>query len=405
MHVRTRPGGGPEHKENGSARPSRRGRYLRRTALGLAAFLALTYVAAGWYVSGEIIDGIHIYRSEVEYDTDVIAVEDNQIILDVSDERDVGFDGDAVMGLRWEGGYGQVGPAISVEGSRQVRPFSLLDGSPPPVGGDIADFDSFAFTGDPAALNLDFETVTYPAPLGDLQAWHIPGESSTWIIAVHGRRADRDEFLRLIDSVRDAGHPLLVIRYRNDEDSPQTEDSMILAGQKEWEDVAAAVDYAVSRGATGVVVSGMSLGGGITLSYAMHAEPGLVKGLILEAPVADLREIVRLRSGEALPVGGPIGDSILAVGRLVTWLRTGLDFDEVDYIERADELAMPILWFHGTDDTTVPHEVGEQFRDARPDLIEFHSITDAVHVRAWNEDPERYGEVVTAFLARVSAED
>jgi hypothetical protein len=366
--------------------------------------VVLVYAGAGWYVSGEIIDGIRIARSEVVYDTDVLSVDDSLITLGLSDERDVEFDGDAVMGLRWEEGYGQVGPAIEVSDTTQTRPFVLLAGSLPPLGSDITDFDSFAFPGDPSILGVDFEMVTYPAPLGDLEAWYVPGDAETWIVAVHGRNADRTEFLRLIDAVKDLDNPILVVTYRNDENAPATDDSLILAGQREWEDVGAAVDFAQSQGARGVVVYGASLGGSLALSYAMESPPDVVRGLILEAPVADLREIVRLRSGEALPVGGPVGDSILAVGRLFVWLRTGLDFDRVDYIDRARELDMAVLWFHGTEDTGVPFTVAEQFREARPDLVELHPIPDAVHVRAWNEDPEGFKSTVTDFLNRVSGQ-
>ncbi|HEX6302345.1 MAG TPA: alpha/beta hydrolase [Acidimicrobiia bacterium] len=390
--------------EAGTRRGRRLRRILRWTGLVLVFLVVLVYAGAGWYVSGEIIDGLRIARSEVVYDTDVLSVDDSVIMLGLSDERDIEFDGDAVMGLRWEGGYGQVGPAVEVSDTTQTRPFVLLEGSLPPLGSDIADFDSFAFPGDPSILGVEFETVTYPAPLGDLEAWYVPGDADTWIVAVHGRNADPTEFLRLIDAVEDLDYPILVITYRNDENAPATDDSLILAGQREWEDVDAAVDFAQSQGAQGVVVYGASMGGGITLSYAMESPPGVVKGLILEAPAADLREIVRLRSGEALPVGGPVGDSILAVGRFFAWLRTGLDFDRVDYTDRAQELDMAVLWFHGTEDTGVPFAVAEQFREARPDLVELHPIPDAVHVRAWNEDPEGFEVTVTDFLNRVSGE-
>jgi fermentation-respiration switch protein FrsA (DUF1100 family) len=80
---------------------------------------------------------------------------------------------------------------------------------------------------------------------------------------------------------------------------------------------------------------------------------------------------------------------------------TGVDFDVVDYIDRAASLDMPILLFHGTEDGTVPHAISENLTAARPDLVQFHSIPDADHVRAWNEDPDWYRDTVTAFLARI----
>jgi uncharacterized protein len=51
-------------------------------------------------------------------------------------------------------------------------------------------------------------------------------------------------------------------------------------------------------------------------------------------------------------------------------------------------MTAPMLVFHGTADTTIPFEIGESFAAARPDLVEFHTVEGAGHVRAWNEDPE-----------------
>jgi alpha-beta hydrolase superfamily lysophospholipase len=379
-------------------------RFLKIAGLSVLILLVVVYAGIGWYVSGEIISGgLRTSPYVVEYDTAVVSIGDDEITIRVPDEESVPSDVDAVMGLRWEGGYGQVGPATAVDGDLETRPFSLTQGNPPAVGDDIADFDSFAFPNDPSVLGVDYEVVTYATPLGDVDAWLFPGSNDTWIVAVHGNAADRTEYLRLVDSISGLGYPVLVIRYRNDPESPATGDSLILMGQEEHEDVVAAVDYALDNGAADVIVYGTSLGGAVTLGYALEETRDVVRGLILEAPVTDLREAVRLRSGEALPIGGPIGDSFLAAGRLVASLRTGLDFDTVDYVERAAELDMPILLFHGVDDPKVPLAISQNLAAERPDLVEFHAIPDAAHVRAWNEDPASYAGTVTAFLDRVQA--
>ena len=391
----------PKHARVDPTRTDRRRRNLRRAAVSVAALVAVVYGAVGWYVSGEIIDGLVSRPHIVEYDTDVLSVSADEIEVGLADESSVEADRNAVMGLRWEGGYAQLGPATSWTDTTEIRPFRLLDGELPAMGEDIVDFDSFAFPSDPSVLGVGFETVVYPSELGDMEAWYLPGAGSTWIVAVHGRASDRTEVLRLIDVTGDLDHPMLVIRYRNSVDSPTTDGSLILMGQEEWRDVASAVDFATANGASDVVLYGPSMGGALVLSYALQDSRDEIRGLILESPAADLRETVAIRSGEALPIGGPIGDSLLAVGRLFTSLRTGLDFDTVDYVDRADELDMPILLFHGVDDTTVPYAIGESLAAARPDLVEFHTLADGGHVRAWNEDPEGYAEIVIDFLEAI----
>jgi uncharacterized protein len=391
----------------GTARePHRRGRWWRRVAVVVVVVLTAGYAGAGWYVSGLIIDEARISGpSPAEYDTAVVLVEGGTVTLERSEPvESLEADRDAVMGLTWDGGYGQIGPATSFEGPTEVRELTVLDGTPPPTGDDVADVDPYAFSTDPARVGLAYETVTYPSPLGELEAWFFPGASETWIIGVHGRNADRHEFLRLVDVTADLGHPTLLVRYRNDPGAPSSDGSLVLFGQEEWRDVAAAVDFAVDNGAPDVVLAGMSLGSGLVLAHLLEGDPERVRGAILESPNADVRETIRLKSGEALPIGGPIGDAILGAGRLATTLRTGLDFDEIDYVDRAGELTSPILVFHGTADTKIPFEIGESLAAARPDLVEFHAIEGGGHVRAWNEDPEAYATHVRAFLTRIAGE-
>jgi uncharacterized protein len=403
----TRPTDAGDH--GGPRGPSGRGRgrrWVRRAVVALVALVAVLYAAVGWYVSGEMIAALRVEPpSPVQFDTDVLAIEGGDITLRRPDEASRAADRDAVMGVTWEAGYGQVGPAHEVAGDIEVRPLTVLVGSPPPVGAEVVDVDPFAFSPDPSVLGLDVEVVTYASPLGELEAWLFPGRSSTWIIAVHGGGADRHEFLRLVDATHHLGYPTLVIRYRNDPGAPASDGSLLLVGQEEWPDVEAAISYAVGRGATDVVLVGASMGGGLVLSQVLEGDAALVRGLILESPNVDVRETIRLRSGEALPVGGLVGDSILAVGRAFVWLRTGLDFDAVDYVDRADELSVPTLLLHGTEDAKIPVEVADGFAEARPDLIEYHRIEGGAHVRAWNEDPARYATVVEAFLGRVAPRD
>jgi uncharacterized protein len=374
-------------------------------AVTLIALIVLGYAGVGWYVSDQIIAGLRVDPpTPIEYDTEVIALEEGRVTLERPDEAALEADRDAVMGLSWDGGYGQIGPSRSFAGGTEIRDLRVLEGTAPAIGPDRVDVDSFAFPPDPARSGISYDTVTYPSPLGELEAWLFPGERDTWIVAVHGGGADRHELLRLVDATAGLGYPTLVVRYRNDPGSPATDDALLLAGQEEWEDVAAAIDLARASGASDVVLAGTSMGGALTLGYLVEGDADVVRGVILEAPTADLREIVRLRSGEALPVGGMLGTSILAVGRAITSLRTGLDFDTVDYVDRAHELTSPMLLLHGSEDTKVPIEISEALAAARPDLVEFHAVEGGAHVRAWNEDPQTYTDTLRAFLERIDAD-
>jgi hypothetical protein len=169
------------------------------------------------------------------YDTAVTLVEDGTITLERPEPIEkLEADRDAVMGLTRDGGYGQLGPSLSFDGPTEVRELTVLDGTPPPTGDDMADVDPFAYSTDPARVGFAYETVTYPSPLGELESWLFPGERETWIVGVHGRNVDRHEFLRLVDATADLGYPTLLVRYRNDPGAPSSDGSLILLGQEEW---------------------------------------------------------------------------------------------------------------------------------------------------------------------------
>ena len=204
--------------------PSERTGRARRIALITVGVIVVLYAAIGWYISGEILGSLRVDQWVTESNIDIVEVGNGTITLAVpeSDVREA--DRDAVLGLQWPGGYGQVGAATSFDGDIEVRPFALLQGGAPPLGADVAHFDAFAFPTDPATLGIEFQRVTYAAPLGDLEAWLVPGDGSTWIVAVHGLGADRTEFLRFLSSSDDLDYPTLVVRYRNDEGAPTSND-------------------------------------------------------------------------------------------------------------------------------------------------------------------------------------
>lgn len=373
---------------------------MRRLAVGVALVVIAFYAGVGWYASGEILAGLSTEPWEIVYDVDVLAGHGDQVTIDVSTAEGNEWDDDATMGLRWKGGFAVAGPSMGGDDSIQIRTLDVLAGTPP-VGAEVANLDPLVFVGDPGDFGADFENVTYPGPLGEMDAWFVPGSDDTWVVAVHGLAAQRRDMLRFVQAMGDLDHPMLVITYRNDVGAPDT-GGIGTMGQTEWEDLQAAVEYARSQGASSIVLSGVSMGGAVILSYLVNADDlSGIRGAILEAPAADLGEVVSLRSGEAIPVGGPIGDSLVATGKLFAQLRSGIDFAAVDYVARAGELTVPILMFHGTEDEVVPFSIGEALARARPDLVEFHAIDDAAHVRAWNEDRTAYCDVIETWLDRL----
>ncbi|MCC7366058.1 MAG: alpha/beta fold hydrolase [Dehalococcoidia bacterium] len=310
-----------------------------------------------------------------------------------------GWDVDALFGLQWPGGYGQVGPAISREARSVVRAYIPLEGGTPPPG-TLARVDTFAFPADPLGRGIDFTEVHVPGDVGVLPAWHIAGEGDTWAIFVHGKGAWRGEALRVLPLVREFGLPGLAITYRGDAGIEGDSTLHYAYGHHEWRDLEAAVQHALNAGARRVVLFGYSMGGSISMSFLKHSElRDRVAALVLDAPMLDFAETLRFRLA-AGRIPKPVRALILALVRATS----PVDWHALDYTRETAYLTVPTLLVHGDRDATVPVTTSDRLARLRPDVVEYARLEGAGHVHGWNVGPEAYEDRLRAFLqAHVNA--
>lgn len=364
----------------------------------LLLFISLVVGGGGWYYADALKDGaLAVDHEPDELDLIVAAVDDETITLRSTPEAE--DDGDwtrgGIFGLEWPGGYAQVGDILEIGEDEVVREFAA--GQQRPQVGALARLDSFAFSGDPQeARGLAYQDVAYASLLGEFPAWFLEGSSDIWAIFVHGKGADREEALRMLPAVSEAGLPCLVIAYRNDEGAPQDPDGFYRYGATEWRDLEGAVQYALDHGARRVILVGYSMGGGIVASFLYRsALSGHVAAVILDAPVLNLEATVDWGARDRF-VPWPLKD----VGKEIAGARYDIDWGELDYLRRAGELAAPVLLFHGDADEKVPVATSAELAELRPDLVEYIRTPGAGHVRSWNADPEAYEAAVREFLLR-----
>lgn len=248
------------------------------------------------------------------------------------------------------------------------------------------------------ALGLPFETVHYDAPLGPTPAWVVPGAApDDWVVLVHGRAGAPEDWMAQIDTIHDAGYTSMTITYRNDAGAPSAPDRRYGMGATEGEDVTAAVDYAVANGATRVVLMGVSLGGAAVMSSLRDGADPAVSGVVLDSPILDFSDAV---DAGADRLGVWIPPTVLWLGRQVTSWRTGLDWQQVDYLEPTDPLVMPALVMHGTSDDMVPITQSRELAARHPDLVTLVE-TPTEHADAWAYDPDAYDAALLGFLGQV----
>ena len=202
-----------------------------------------------------------------------------------------------------------------------------------------------------------------------------------------------------------AGYNVLAITYLGDYGNMPYADGHLGFGATEWPDVEAAVEWALARGTTDVVLVGNSMGTTVVAAFLRESDSAaLVRGVVLDSAAIDLAQTVEAGAAEvSLPVLGAPPSSLVTVAEWFAHLRFGVDWDYLDYAD--DEMwdSVPTLALHGAEDPTVTVQVSRDFAALHPTTVQFEEFAGAQHVESWNTDRSRYEAVMTAFLGRVRA--
>lgn len=382
-------------------------------AIAVVLLAALFYGGGGWFFSGVIEeDALVVKPMTVEYPIEVTAIADDTITLEVvedlgssQDQSGGQWSRDLWVGIGTEDTSGLVGPAINRTDEVATRRYI-----PPRVGslevGDRVRLNVRAYWPNPGrGLDQEFENVTYQDSLGEFPSWLTPAENDkVWAIYVHGKGADRVEPLRIEASLQEEGLTGLNIEYRNDPGAPSVSGNIARYGQTEWQDLNAAVEFALARGAKRFVLVGTSMGASIILGFMERSEHApKVEALVLDSPATDIGEIIRTEAKTT-----PLIPGVVDVGPGLTWSamtiaswRFDISWSQTGYNDRAGDINVPMLIWAAEDDTTVPIETIEEFvANAQPDLVQFERVTNpqASHLMSWNVDPDRYDSVTRAFI-------
>ena len=367
-------------------------------------FTIIVLLGGGWFVSMRIKQGVlEPERTSQPFDLEVVDLKDDRITLRVTPQtKNAEWKSEGIWGLRWNGGYAQVGEILSRNDQHVVRTFVPMMKNLKP--GDRVRLDGFPFPDDPLkSFNLPTKKIFFNSPLGEFAAFYLDGSQSIWVIFVHGKRdpPPRNPLRAypILPLVCKLGFPSLIITYRNDIGTLANPDGYHWYGLTEWKDLEGAATYALEHGAEKLILVGYSMGGAIVMNF-LHLSPlkGDVIGVILDSPMLDLSATI---DHGARQIGFP--SIFTSLGKLTAGIRFKIDWKALNYLGRANELTVPILLFHGHADRTIPVETSDALAKARPDIVRYHRIHGATHIRSWNMNPTTYEETVSEFLKYLMA--
>lgn len=352
--------------------------------------------------------------------TDVLAVVDTSTGREVILRADEYTTVPGVYSLTFDDGAG-------VARIGRISSFDPRDGTVQRVveqvySGDLATARRGRFTGfvypTPSDAGLDAREVHIPVPGGHAPAWFVaPGPSADgrprpaeglWAIMVHGRGARRNEGIRTVPTAQRLGMSSLLISYRNDGDAPDAADARYGLGTTEWEDVEAAITFALAHGARDVVLFGWSMGGAVILQTVDRSRlTPHVRAVVLTGPVVDWVDVLQhqARLNRIPEAVGLLGQWLLSnrAGRFITGLAAPVDLKSLDWVTRADHVRVPTLILHSEDDEYVPVGPSQDLAERNPDLVRFVRFHQARHTREQNVDPRRWDITVRGWLRAVLA--
>ncbi|QEA29486.1 alpha/beta fold hydrolase [Microbacterium sp. CBA3102] len=379
-------------------------RYIGRCIGISSAVLGACVAALGWGIARKLTAPV----GPRTFNLVIRDIEDRGDRLRIVLDRTRDTEAVGIYNLWFEnGGWVQLDDDVQDHGTDQVsRTITGCSAGLTPRAGDRVSWSGIYFA-TPTDAGLEDRDVKISTAGGYAPSWKVDGDPSTWAIHIHGLGSTRAGTLRGVQVATELGYTSLVVSYRNDGEGPRVGTGRSTLGVTEVDDVEAAIGYAVRCGAERIVLFGWSMGAAIALQIAHRPPHGpLVAGLVLDSPVLNWSAAIETNCRRAgLPRNAGVLTTPWLTKRLLAralGLSSAVQLNEMNWIEHASKLSVPMLILHGSRDDSVPLRVSELLRDRRPDVVTLE-VFDAGHTLSWNSHSERWRRSVAEWLFVVQA--
>lgn len=251
----------------------------------------------------------------------------------------------------------------------------------------------------PASIGLAFQKVNFKSADGvNLDAWWIPAPaaSTRTMLVCHGVGANRDDILRFIPFLHNAGYHVLTWDWRGHGLSDWTQ---VTFGLNEKKDVRAAVDWLKKEKpaeSAWLGALGISMGAGILVQAGPSCPE--VKAFVLDSPFSSVRTMLPYMLRTLPPM---LRDLVCALTAMAARVVVGTSVDGVAPVNFIGDIApRPIFMSHGKADQVIPWEETPRLQAAAKGPVEVWLEPDIRHTELREYQPEEYHRRVLAFLEK-----
>lgn len=218
--------------------------------------------------------------------------------------------------------------------------------------------------------------------------------SNKWIIAVHGYRSSGKRDMSYPAKVfNEVGFNVLVPDLQSHGKSTGNEIGM---GWLEKENVKAWIDKIISHYPEAeITLFGGSMGAATVMMTSGEELPKQVKVLVADCGYTTVYNEFSYLLSSALKLPA---SPILFFANFFAKSKLGFTLKEASSVDQLKKNTRPILFFHGTADKFVPHEMVYQNMEATTSVKEVMIVENAPHLCSWVYDETRYFKTVLEFI-------
>ena len=222
-------------------------------------------------------------------------------------------------------------------------------------------------------------------------------ESHNWVILVHSYRTDHTVMYPYAEEYLDKGYNVLLPDNRAHGNS---EGLFIGMGYLDQFDLADWVDYIISLDAdANIIIHGLSMGAATAMMYSGGEDiPINVKAIIEDCGYTSAFDYLswKLKQRFNLP-----DVPIISIANISFKIAAGYFMNQASAIDAVKQSEIPILFIHGTEDTTVPVEnVYSLYNAAENCEKDLYIVEGAKHGESLNVSPLDYWSHVFDFVNR-----